>query len=331
MERVVFCRRRLLTLVGAGLLLPGAARADALPKDYENLKARIDQEARLTTPVWIEGQGPFLFVVDTGSNHSIIAQDLADTLGLKSTGRVLVNTVAGAEETPAVQAASFGVGRPDGRATVMGVAPASAIGGVGLLGIDQLDNLRLTLNFRAKRLAVSRSGRRRADDGSLAVPALQKSGQLTLVGAQVGGLPVTAFVDSGSQVTIGNLALRQAIGPQLKPLRDPGAPASVPVIGATGLEMAGATGFLPPLKLGGMTINKLAVIFADLHTFHVWGMAEEPALLIGVDLLRRFETVDLDFGRSEVLFKVPGYAPAITGTRLPGGSLDSVHTVRHGG
>jgi len=68
------------------------------------------------------------------------------------------------------------------------------------------------------------------------------------------------------------------------------------------------------------------LIFADLHTFHVWDMADMPALLIGVDLLRQFETVDLDFGRSEVLFRVPGYE-TITGTRIPGRG-DTARTIQ---
>jgi hypothetical protein len=73
-------------------------------------------------------------------------------------------------------------------------------------------------------------------------------------------------------------------------------------------------------------VRFLPVIFADLHTFHVWEMADGPALLIGVDLLRQFESVDLDFGRSEVLFRVPGYA-TVTGSRIPGGA-DLARSIR---
>jgi predicted aspartyl protease len=319
-------RRGLAALLGAGGRTPAQVLADAPEPLPESLKAGIDPDARLTTPVWINGQGPYAFVVDTGSNHTILAQDLAETLQLPHSGRILINTVAGAEEAPSVRIASADVGKRGGRPTVMAIAPRAALGGSGLLGIDLLDNLRLTLDFRQRRLAVSRSGRRSSDAGSLMVKAQQRSGQLTLVGAEVGELPVIAFVDSGSEGTIGNLALRTLLGSRVQPLSVKDGPLRAPVIGATGLEVLGEVGVVPTLRLGGLSVRFLPVIFADLHTFHVWEIADQPALLIGVDLLRQFESVDLDFGRSEVLFRVPGYS-TVTGTRIPAGA-DLARSIR---
>ena len=93
--------------------------------------------------------------------------------------------------------------------------------------------------------------------------------------------------------------------------------------------MAGETGVLPTLRVGGLSVRRLGVVFADLHTFHVWNMADTPALLIGVDLLRQFETVDLDFGRSEVLFRLPSYE-TMTGTRIPGPRSDIISLLPRG-
>lgn len=329
MDATGLTRRGAAALIGAGLLAPASARADAPDPatDMEALHAGVDVEARLTTPVWINGQGPYPFVVDTGSNRSLLAEDLAETLRLPVSDPVMINTVAGAEQAASVFVNSLEVGKRGGRPVVMAVAARSAIGGVGLLGIDQLDNLRLTLNFREKRLAVGRSGRRMADGEALTVRAQQRSGQLTLVGAEVGKLPVTAFVDSGSQGTIGNLALRRMLGPQIRSLKGGEGAGEAPIIGATGLQIMGETGILPTLRVGGLSVRSLPVIFADLHTFHVWGMNDAPALLIGVDLLRRFDSVDLDFGRSEVLFRLPGYS-GTTGSRIPGATTDVINSMR---
>ena len=326
MEARDLTRRGAAALLGAGLLTPAHVLADAPEPSPESLKAGIDPDARLTTPVWINGQGPYSFVVDTGSNHTVLAQDLAETLRLPPSDRILINTVAGAEEAASVRIESADVGKRGGRPTVMAIAPRTAIGGSGLLGVDLLDNLRLSLDFRQRRLAVSRSGRRLSDGGALTVKAQQKSGQLTLVGAEVGDLPVIAFVDSGSEGTIGNLALRTLLGSRVEPLAVKDEPVRAPVIGATGLQVVGEVGIVPTLRLGGLSVRFLPVIFADLHTFHVWEMADQPALLIGVDLLRQFESVDLDFGRSEVLFRLPGYA-TVTGSRIPGGA-DLARSIR---
>jgi hypothetical protein len=42
------------------------------------------------------------------------------------------------------------------------------------------------------------------------------------------------------------------------------------------------------------------VVFADLHTFRIWNLIDRPAILIGIDILSQFQTVALDFPRSEV-------------------------------
>ncbi|MCX7864571.1 MAG: aspartyl protease family protein, partial [Novosphingobium sp.] len=45
---------------------------------------RTDRETRLTVPVTIEGKGPFRFVIDTGSQTTVVADSLAARLGLRS-------------------------------------------------------------------------------------------------------------------------------------------------------------------------------------------------------------------------------------------------------
>jgi hypothetical protein len=58
------------------------------------------------------------------------------------------------------------------------------------------------------------------------------------------------------------------------------------------------------LLVGNLRVPIWPVAFADLHTFEMWGMLKEPAILIGVDILSRFESVCLDFSRDEVRFRM---------------------------
>jgi hypothetical protein len=37
----------------------------------------------------------------------------------------------------------------------------------------------------------------------------------------------------------------------------------------------------------------------------MWGLIDQPAILIGVDVLSRFETVCLDFRHGQVRFRLP--------------------------
>ena len=135
------------------------------------------------------------------------------------------------------------------------------------------------------------------------VPARQRFGQLTIVDAEFEGVPVTAFQDSGTETTVANLACRNAIL-----AREPWRASdflTVQVVSATGQAVTGELSRIPPLRLGGMKIGNLLSVFADLHTFRIWDLQDSPAILVGVDVMRHFDAVELDFGRSEVTFRGP--------------------------
>jgi len=137
----------------------------------------------------------------------------------------------------------------------------------------------------------------------ITVPARYRFGQLVIVGAEVAAEPVSAFLDSGAQISVGNPALRDAI---LKEHPDMAARLiDVPLISATGQTADGQMARLPPLRLGGLRIASLTAVFADLHIFKLWELQDRPSILIGIDVLRQFEKVVLDFGHREVVFQAP--------------------------
>jgi hypothetical protein len=69
--------------------------------------------------------------------------------------------------------------------------------------------------------------------------------------------------------------------------------------------MAGELAIMPSMKIGGLTFHRYGAIFADLHTFALWGLSDQPAALIGMDVLRLFKSVTLDFKDREVRFHIP--------------------------
>ena len=70
----------------------------------------------------------------------------------------------------------------------------------------------------------------------------------------------------------------------------------------TGRTIPGQMASIPMLRLGSMRMANIVVTFADLHVFQIWDL-KGPAVLIGMDALRAFDSVTLDFGRSEVWFE----------------------------
>ena len=284
--------------------------------DGAPLKTSFDAVRRMTVPVFVNNSGPYEFVVDTGANHSVMAIERASELQLPSAGRAAIHGIAGIDPAETVMVRSLSVGNVSSRRLRMPLLPRRHLGAEGLLGVNVLANRRVKLDFRNNSFSISRSSRysvevgghatrlsRRDDSSVVVVPARQRFGQLTIVDAEFEGVPVTAFLDSGAETTVANLACRNAIL-----AREPWRASdflTVQVVSATGQAVTGELSRIPPLRLGGMKIGNLLSVFADLHTFRIWDLQDSPAILVGVDVMRHFDAVELDFGRSEVTFRGP--------------------------
>lgn len=258
----------------------------------------------MLAPVQINGQGPFNFLLDTGANISCVSHRLAERLDLKSSGSRAVHTVVGVRQRPVVMLDLLQVG-PRNRRNVK--APSLPIKGEevdGVLGVDWLKNQRLVLDFKDKRMEITRSRHDQSEAGRVVVvPARRKYGQLTIVDADLGGKRISAIIDSGAQGTLCNSALRNLVREQerrasekIPPLR------LVQMETLAGEIFVGESLFLPFLRLGGLHLGNVQVTCADMHVFDLWDLKDSPALVIGMDLLSQFEQVALDFGRSQVRF-----------------------------
>ncbi len=283
---------------GASRIPGGAAAAPYVPP--RNLTTVADLYRRMTAAVMVNGRGPYPFIVDTGANQSVIAAELAAQLALPPGDEQPLNSVAGVQITPTAHA-SLQIGNLQANQAVLSVLPAAAIGGSGMLGLDQLDGGRLTLNFRAQTMSIEGGREPPLADDEIRLKAHRHNGQLTLVDADLAGIHITAFLDSGAQDSIGNMALRE-----LAITRYPSTIwTHVPIVSVTGQTITGEMADLPTLRIGTLHVPDWPMAFADLHTFQMWNLTDRPAILIGVDILSRFETVCLDFNRDEVRLRLP--------------------------
>jgi predicted aspartyl protease len=283
---------------GPASRLPGSRSEDYSPP--AELSVVADMYRRMTVAIKINGAGPFGFVVDTGANQTVISQELAAKLGLPAGPMAPLNGVAGVQVAPTTQA-RLEIGRRALDNVALSVLPAAGIGGAGMLGLDSIGEQALTLDFanRDLRIDVGRDNWR--DPAAVAVKAHRRDGQLTLVDVTLSGTPLTAFIDSGAENTIGNMALRQkALG-----MNSPSTWTQTPIISSTGQSIMAEMAYLPQLNVGDLRVPSWPVAFADLHTFHMWDMIDKPAILLGVDILSRFDYVCLDFARGEVRFRLP--------------------------
>jgi len=273
------------------------------PSSYtppDTVSAVRDLYRRMSVPVRVNGQGPFPFVVDTGANRTVISRELATQLGLPVGSPASVNGVAGIQMA-LTTSARLDVGARHHLDAPLLIFPQDDIGGPGLLGLDDLDGQAVTLDFRLQTLRVEPGRQLAMDARAITLGARRRSGQLTFVDAALDGQRLTAFMDTGADSTIGNLALR-AKAANREPDR---LSFHTSIMSATGQTIEGEIADLPRLRIGRLTLSTWPVTFADLHTFRMWNMIDKPALLLGVDVLSRFDYVCLDFARNQVRFRLP--------------------------
>jgi hypothetical protein len=233
----------------------------------------------------------------------VISAELVAQLSLPRGAAEPLNGVAGVQITDTTSA-RLTIGKRVLPNAVFSILPAGAIGGAGLLGLDSLGDQALTLDFAGKTLRIETQQSNTRDPAAIALKATRRDGQLTLVDADLAGVPIVAFLDSGAQNTIGNLALRQiAFKRNPKTLW-----AQTPIVSATGQTILAEVADLPALRVGGIRVPNWPVAFADLHTFQMWKLTDRPAILLGVDILSRFQYVCLDFARGEVRFRLPSHS-----------------------
>ena len=301
--------RRHLALALTGVALaPTLARAQGIlpppPESVETIGAGEDRYDRLTIPVTIGGQGPFDFVVDTGADRTVLSQDVADQLGLPRGADVLVQGITGSEMTPTVQAPEITLGKVVLKGLDLPVLPRARLGVDGLLGVDALQKRRLVMDFRERRLEIipaSGAFKPGTTGRDAYVSARDRFGRLVVIDANANGAPVSAFIDSGAGMSIANRALAESIRAR-GGWRGEGQ--TVPLYGVTSHQATGELRVLDSIRLGGLRFTDIPVLISDLDLFAAWGMADRPTILLGVNVLRLFSRVEMDYGRKRVMFRV---------------------------
>ena len=169
-----------------------------------------------------------------------------------------------------------------------------------MIGIDALVRQRLLMDFEKRLIRVEDASKPyKPLPGEIVVTGKLQRGQLILTEVKAAGLRLDAVVDTGTEVTVGNLALRDRL---IRKNRDKFV--TIPVTGVTGVTMNVQIARIRELQSGSVTLRDVPIAFADLPPFRVFGLADEPALLLGTDLLETFRRVSLDFRSRKVRFQL---------------------------
>ncbi|MGH8228041.1 MAG: retropepsin-like aspartic protease [Steroidobacteraceae bacterium] len=271
-----------------------------------------DRIGRIWAPVYIDGKGPFRLVLDTGATHSAVTASVAKALGLvpDASHPIELHGVTGSAIVPSIRIESLEVGDLLIRSALLPIVPDALGGADGVLGTAGLAGMRIFIDFRNDRITIARSRGRRAPLGFVTIPLEIKHHHLLTTNARVGSVRVTAIIDTGSEVSVANLALREAL------LRHRSSTqfSKDEIIGATDTMAIGEGTAVPPIFIGAIAILGAHITTGSLHIFDVWHLTAQPAILIGMDALGRVDVLVIDYRRRElqILTRQSGFGPTFT-------------------
>jgi hypothetical protein len=290
---------------------PGLARVDAAAASAAaaggsgSLASVTDMTGRLSTALSIDGAGPYRFMVDTGAERTLIAEDIARSLALPRGRDVLVQGIVRGERAALVEIRRLDIGSLACTKLEVPTLPRAMLDADGYLGLDVLDGRRVIFDFIAGTLTVTKPqgffSALWTRGNEVRVRTLGTSGRLRATDCLVDGVSAAAFLDSGAQVSVSNSALYAALQ---RHRTSQSMDSTTTLTGVTGGSVIGVTTLINMIKLSELVLTFEPVVVADLPVFKLWGLDGQPALLIGMDCLRRCARVSIDYGRKELRFQV---------------------------
>jgi hypothetical protein len=306
---------------------PPASRSLAPPAALSREQALLfalpttrDHIGRVVVAATVNGKGPFRFIVDTGANRSTITPDLARALGLKPAAvpSLLLNGITGTAPVSAVTLDRLQAGDLIVYGLLVPVVGSEVmIGADGIFGAADLTEKTLSVDFARNRVEISGAVKAAVRAEALRIHATRETHGLMTLSIQVGRVHALAVLDTGSERTLGNPALRDALK-----LHDRAGTAALvtSVYGATEQVERGEIWRAPTILIDAVRIDDVQVVYGDFHIFKVWQMQNTPAMIVGMDVLGTVGSLGIDFKNKDVYLTS---SRGNTTTFTPGGNLAS--------
>ena len=291
-------RWAMVAALGCASPFPLSAQDGAPPPADEFVAAQRDRELRMTVPVTIAGKGPYRFLVDTGAQATVLARHLVEELALTATGRATLVGMASKAPVETVELDGMVFAEREMNGMVAPLLDGSNIGADGIIGLDSLQGLRVTMDMRADSLAVGDAGDRAANRGyEIVVRARAKLGQMIITRASFDGVRTAVIIDTGSQLTIGNDALRARLRARAR--------AKMTSRDVNGALLESEVGVANKLEIDRLDMNDIPIAFTDSPVFEALGLGDTPTVILGLRNLRLFDRVAIDFATHKILFDLP--------------------------
>lgn len=261
---------------------------------------RVAASGHATVPVTIEGKGEFQFVLDTGAEGSALYspfekdQDIplkAETTQLQGqTGEAIVRLA----NLPPLSLDGL---KANGISAVVLDPRADGVPLAGIVGLDVFGGSLLDFDLARGKARFLPSGTIINGFGAgTAIAARATVGGLLTFPVMIGSTQAIAVLDTGARKTRINWKLGRLLGFDRATL------AKGEVIqGATNKPVETLTATVKSARFGGVKLDAAPVLVADLPVFELFGVADGPAIIFGMDWLADIRMV-VDFPLKRIWF-----------------------------
>lgn len=252
----------------------------------------------VVAPVRVNAGDQYLFVVDTGAEGSAVYARFAREARLETAGSEQIVGQTGAAALPLRRIPQLEVDAKSIGPIMASELPDRADGAVmaGIIGLDVMGRYLLDFDLPSARLALLEGTGAAAVAATLGSPTIARkvNGGLLSVPVEVNGVSGWGVIDTGARETRINTRFARLAGVE----NDKSAP-PITVHGATKSPSQLNSARAKSVRLLGHELADTPIRVGDLPVFEVFGVQNEPAMIIGADYLGRFRLL-INFPTSRV-------------------------------
>lgn len=258
-----------------------------------------DGNSRMTVPVHFGERGPFHFLVDTGSQNTVVSSRVATQLALPAGKPARLVSISGTSTVETVEIDQIDLGKRSYYSLLAPKLERGDIGADGILGIDSLQDQRVLLDFKRELMAVDDAKSLGGNRGyEIVVTARRRSGQLIMTDAVLDGVRLSVVIDTGTETSIGNRALQRALSRRR-------VTEQTMLTGVTGGQIPAEIMVGRKLDIDKIGFVNVLIAYADSPAFKALDLEEKPALFLGIRDLRALDRVAIDFSTRKIFFDLP--------------------------
>lgn len=243
--------------------------------------------------------GKAQFVFDTGAEGTAVYGDFADEKGLEAAGTEVLQGQTGTSDVSLVKLGALSLDGTvkQGIEAVRLDPRADGVPLAGIVGLDVFGDRTIDFDLPSRRLAVLEPGKLPDGVSGAPVMATPTAGNLLTIPVSIRGVEAVAVIDTGARKTRINWKLGRLIE------INPAALTKGDVIqGATNTAVETGATRVSDVRMGTRSLADEPVLVADLPVFEAFGVADKPAIILGLDWLTETRMV-IDFPGRRVWFE----------------------------